>query len=209
MSLATITIRKTGRVLNYYKNVFYLITGLQISRSKDKAQSKDPRMTAMLQFISKWGWSRKLISEMDSIGRWEIESVHKFGLEIQGFLLDQYRVLRNEIRDYDENVLISQQDLHIIGQKLAAALGQKPGKIEKRFTYFFPGKIRDNDFRISYIDGHFLASRQTKSGERREPYKEKSLCKLITWLVYNQLIGSKSRLKSENSLRSLGIKDED
>ena len=194
---------------------FYLKVGLKLSTESKNSQSFSDKFRVMKSYIAKWGWGTNIIEELDNLEKWHPEKIRDFGYRIRDFLLTTYKDMVIRARVFMDEQTISQEDLTLLGQKLNSVLGEKPGKVEHFFTYFFTGSMKeDRLFLIENTDSIkkwrlFKEPPDTNSSEMEggSIYECESLIHLAIWSIHNEIYGQSTTLSLISENASMTVQD--
>ncbi|MCU9999142.1 class I adenylate cyclase [[Pasteurella] aerogenes] len=161
------------------------------------------RLDYLQKLVKEWGWSEKLIEDLNQRSRWKIKRVKENHDDLIQFLMFSYRHLVYFARKYKVNSSIMPQDLSILTRKLYTAFEELPGKItllnstisanlsEQALTFI---EVKNNRF---FKDGWYLVNQSPTidsfAAPRNVEYAE-SLNKLVAWAYFNRVLTPATQL---------------
>ncbi len=149
----------------------------------------------LMQMIRSWGWETEDLRTNDNRNTWKIDTISREKKILVSELNQSYFKL-SEFARANKGLMISKQDLHILGRKLFAAFERKTGKLE----------ILVKGFSSNLHEPLIGLSRQNSAGNRSSwfmfrgnglhtddsdnpPLKRaSSALELISWGYFNKLI---------------------
>ena len=160
------------------------------------------------EYMCEWDWPNAKLADINSFRDWEFEKVLALGNRVHMFLIGVYRRLSERLKtEKDMKQMINEQDLTVIGRKLASFYSHKPRKIQFLRRAFAEGLFQESvtiaaDFkkplsqRWSLYRGSIDSQMAIQSGDSEDNLLRKgsSIVDILIWAVYNRIIDKKTSL---------------
>ena len=123
--------KKRADVVDLLRKCFYNKVHIKIQLDSPARENPGYKESIMLSYVKEWGWDEKTTNDMNNYDSWNFERMSKLGSQLHGFLLETYKRLTDNLKKKEQNeTMISEADLTILGRKLFSFYGKKTGKIE-------------------------------------------------------------------------------
>ncbi len=162
----------------------------------------------LMQMTRDWGWKLEYLRDLDSRNTWKIDTISEERKVLVKELTQSYFEL-SEFARANKGLMISQQDLNVLGRKLYAAFERKTGKLDiiaRGFTAdlheslvgLVQRKLSDNRESWFMFRGNGLHSDRSDNPPLK---RASSALELLCWGYFNKLINKRSSfaIKSQNS----------
>lgn len=188
--------------LDLVRRCFYLKTHEKLSRLPAE-NFVEWRHQVIKDLVQEWGWSAKIIQELDNRRYWKVELVKKVHQDLLDALMLSYRQLIQFARKHNITSAISPQDISILARKLYASFETLPGKItllnaqispdlhEPFLSFVHVAQSNVNDVGW-YLYKHPLEPKEMITAKSLEHYPY--LSKLVAWAFFNGLITESTHL---------------
>lgn len=151
-------------------------------------------------YVKAWGWSDAKIKKVDRIKYWDFRDLLSLSRKIHSFLINCYR--RMSVKLADEDQLVSQEDMTVLGRKIDTYYSKKANKVEFLRSAF------DNELYCDIIT--IKAEMKANNKKRWSIYAGNQLdwedsapqkvhlkssfnpIELIVWAVRNRILDSKT-----------------
>ncbi|MDH5524266.1 MAG: class I adenylate cyclase [Desulfobulbaceae bacterium] len=149
---------------------------------------------------------------------WKYKDLVAFGAKVHEYLIETYKRLRWIFKSFskDTGLTITERDISILGRKLFTFYEKKPNKIE-----YIRSMARDLmgqehiTIHITKYDGTFyyyafqgeLSQETVKTNVDSVIKREDNLIRLITWLLVNGVLSSKTRLHLTKNFLPIDLVD--
>ena len=153
------------------------------------------RRQILEKMVAEWGWESHRIQQLDQRSYWQLNQALKEQQSINHELKESYRTIKRFALEYAEIDRPVGEEIKLLGRKLAAALENRPGKVEK-INLDHNYRISPEDFsllEVSLADGKFGWAIYTGRGNQANAHQEKplkksrSLIEILAWLCLNGL----------------------
>lgn len=118
-----------GERLQLLRRALYLKVGRKLSRPPTML-GKSWQRVRMEQLVAEWGWTPTEIAALDRRSEWKVLEVRTEKRELIRALDQSYQALSDCARDCGALPAIAKNELDVLGRKLAAGFGRRPGKLE-------------------------------------------------------------------------------
>ncbi len=188
--------------IDWLRKCLYLKAGKRLS-IKPRAGLKMWRREMMQRLVKKWGWSSDDLKQLDNRNKWKISRTTEERKAIIRELTQSYRFMSQFARKHGASLLISSEDMTVLGRKLQANFERRAEKIERVNPGISPD-LSERELTISGTAGSGkqpfwllykgkLTEAETK---RTKPvFRHKELLGLISWAYLNGIITTSSQLQ--------------
>lgn len=115
--------------LDVARRALYLKTDVRVSQL-DNAAALDWRTAVMRDLVASWGWRQGRVVLLDQREQWRLAVAIDERRDLTNTLKESYACLSRFARKHANELMISGEDLHILGRKLYTAFEKKPAKID-------------------------------------------------------------------------------
>lgn len=194
--------RKETERLELVRRCFYFKVGKALSRAPTQ-RTKSWQRLMLEKLVAEWDWSPRYLADLDARHHWRVQRVIDEQTALVAELNRSYRYLQEFARRSEARALISSQEMALLGRKLYAAFERKAGKVE----WINPGiapDLSEELLTFAQLPGERgwcvmndpNLTRDPNNASRAQPLKrERELLALLTWCLFNGLIGSATRLQ--------------
>jgi len=118
-------------IVDLLRKCFYNKVHIKIQPDSFPRDNPGYKESVMLSYVKEWAWDDKVLTDMNNYDNWNFERMSKLGSQLHGFLLETYKRLTDNLKKKEQNeTMISEGDLTILGRKLFSFYGKKTGKVE-------------------------------------------------------------------------------
>jgi adenylate cyclase class 1 len=196
--------RRESKRLDIVQKSFYLKVAKKLSR-RPSGRTASWQRKVLEQIVRNWGWPDDKFSYLDSRVDWKVDEVIQERQALVAELSYCYRFLSQYARAHQIQSSITAEDLNLLGRKLYATFQKKAGKIE----CVNPGiahSLWEENLAIHHTSSQVLTPDQpgwllyrnisTASDASFESTIKKTtnLIELLSWLYFNGIINSATRL---------------
>lgn len=196
--------------LEFFRRCFYYKVSDPATRYMSNSQP-DWKKAALTATTQAWGWDDWLLRVLDMRSTWKIDRVLAERQMLQHTFSQSYRALSKFAREHPDHMVVSDHDLRVVENKLAANFQDKASKVqivnqgvnhdlsENELSIHQLGVSDDEDVWLLY-----RGRVRYEEGEIREPVKRFSkLMDLIAWCHFNGLLVRQTRLLIETLVNSI------
>jgi len=181
--------------IQWLRKCLYLKVAKKLS-IKSAASSKPWRFKMMQGLVAQWGWGITELKQLDNRKKWKITRTIEERKAVIRELTQSYRFMSQFARKHGESLLISSEDMSVLGRKLQASFERRAEKIE-RVNPGISTDISESEMTLCetseagnprswclYIGK--LTQNQIK--KERAIFRHKELMGVISWAYLNQII---------------------
>ena len=153
----------------------------------------------MKPLIKQWGWTEGHLLHLDHRAQWTVHTVAEERKSLVNELIHSYKFLSQFGRQYQDETLLTAQDMTLLGHKLYATFDRKPGKVD----FINPNISKDiqEDKLSLHLNRQHVRRRIpqmawslytgiVRPGGAQHPIKKSaSLIELMAWCHVNEVMG--------------------
>ncbi len=179
---------------------FYSKVGINLS---NVGHNIDPwKLETMRTMVKRWGWSQSMIEFMDSKERWYIKEILKEHQVIYESFAKAYERQIQFGKKIEDERLVSQHDLTVLGRKLFTAYERKADKIEIIRVGIAERRLIDNvtinyecEERLGNVWSLYVGELLKKELNDSSPVKNThNIVELLIWAVFNRVINQSTSI---------------
>jgi len=186
------------------KLCFFLKLGIRWIKDLD-ASVLPIRKNVVQYYLDRWNWDAAKVQDLGSFREWPFEKIFMLSNRINQFMLGTYEKLSRSLQESTGGtILITPEDLTILGRKMFVQFSKSPYKVEK-LPLIAHGKHLFKQLHLQYAaNGNatgrwqlvHLKRQKQKSQVSYEILKElERIEEIAIWLVRNDLFTSTASLK--------------
>ena len=153
----------------------------------------------MKPLIKQWGWTEGHLLHLDHRSQWTVHTVSEERKSLVNELIHSYKFLSQFGRQFQDETLLTAQDMTLLGHKLYATFDRKPGKVdfinpsiskdiqeEKLSLHLNRQHVRR---RIPQMTWSLYTGIVRPGGAQHPIKKSASLIELMAWCHVNEVMG--------------------
>ncbi|MDT8272721.1 MAG: class I adenylate cyclase [Desulfomonilia bacterium] len=175
------------KTVDLLRKCFYLKIAPGIRLNDLMMVSHDDKLAAMVSIIKSWGWSLRVLKDLNRFSEWPVERYRAFGDEIHEYLkLTTIRLIRRAKNHLIDSTPEQDVETEILRRRVEACYVAKEGKIdcEKRV------KRKEPCFQeifFSYTNGLWRMSGSSPEMPGQSPVMvTERVARILAWLAYNK-----------------------
>ena len=187
--------------LDLLRRSLYLKAGAGLTLADHRRTDLPRKKQVMVNLVRDWGWSHKLVENLNNYHHWTSGESQRFSDEINNFVIRTYKNVNSEMNRQKDQVglKISQRDLTVLGRKLFIFFSSRTNKVESIKSVIedppaltsltIQPRIDSKGKKVWEGYRGFLSREAAAAGEgaalllRISPY----LAEVLIWLVNNRL----------------------
>ncbi|MGC9324615.1 MAG: class I adenylate cyclase [Desulfomonilia bacterium] len=168
------------------RKCFYLKVSPGIKLNDLMMVGRDDKIATMVNIIKSWGWSLKVLKDLNGFQEWPVERYRAFGDQIHEYLKMTTVLLIRKAKAFLVNAALDEDvEMEILRRRVEACYVSKDGKIdcEKRVKKKEPCY---QEIFFSYKNGLWHVSDCSPEMNGQSPVMvSERVVKILAWLVYN------------------------
>lgn len=195
--------------IDLLRKCFFIKISVKVSVWFDA--NKEPEKNnqkVMLKYCKEWEWNRREIEHWEEIDALTVNRVSDFKHETEKFMMKSFEILNQRIGYEKLSKILSEKDLVKMTNRLALVYDSS----RKRAEFYYPPfnkviqsksytlkmvQINEDEVWRLYRDEHDLSLEFSQIEEKNLLRQSDTFSRVLTWLIYNNLIHSKTKLFSQ------------
>ncbi len=181
--------------IEWLRKCLYLKVGKKLS-IKSRSTTKQWRRNMMQGLVKQWGWDSVQLKQLDNRKKWKISRTIEERKAVIRELTQSYRLMSQFARKHGASLLISSEDMSILGRKLQANFERRAEKIERINPGISPD-ISEREMTLCEVLqvgkpsswSLFVGKLNDAQVKREKPiYSHKELLGVLSWAYINQIL---------------------
>jgi len=171
------------------RKCFYLKVAPNITKKDLMRIGGRDKASIMIDVVKSWGWSLKVITDLNRFHEWDVERYRAFGDEMHQYLKRTTILLIRRAKAFVmKDSMREDRELEILRRRIEAFYVSKDGKIrcEKRVKQEEPAY---HELYFSFTDGIWhIHNISPVLGKRVPIMSDERIVRILAWLVYNRRV---------------------
>jgi len=210
---------KTQKKRDQFIRVCFFLKSLEGMASEKQSSRHDKRLKSITELMEDWDLLPDDRGHYLNYQHWSYKELVELGARIHNYLINTYKRLRWYFRKFDREktgLTITEHDIAVLGRKLFTFHHKKEGKVEYIHTIsrqrmamdditLHVARLRGEDVFFAFQGEH--DSHTIKDNTNRLIKREPHLIRLLTWLMINGILTSRTNLHLTKNYLPVDLSD--